>query len=94
MVPTGQHVLAPLQRERARLWLGRCYKAFGSVGGSASARRRDASACEPARGAHRSQRFGQLRACWYPHPSFTAPSRSRDQDSILRHARVGVERTT
>ena len=27
----GAHVLAPLQRERARLWLGRCYKAFGSV---------------------------------------------------------------
>ena len=29
--PAGAHVLAPLQRERARIWLGRCYKAFESV---------------------------------------------------------------
>jgi hypothetical protein len=31
---TGVHVLPPLQRERARLWLGRCYKAFESATGS------------------------------------------------------------
>jgi hypothetical protein len=28
---TREHALAPLQRERARIWLGRCYKAFESV---------------------------------------------------------------
>jgi hypothetical protein len=28
---TGEHSLAPLQRERARLWLARCYLALGSV---------------------------------------------------------------
>ena len=39
----GEHVLAPLQRERARLWLGRCFKAFGSVV-DALAERRAASA--------------------------------------------------
>lgn len=27
----GAHSLAPLQRERTRLWLGRCYQAFGAV---------------------------------------------------------------
>ena len=27
----GAHVLAPLQRQRTRLWLGRCYSAFESV---------------------------------------------------------------
>ncbi len=42
----GAHVLAPLQRERARLWLGRCYKAFGSVA-DAMGERRDASASNP-----------------------------------------------
>jgi hypothetical protein len=36
------HILAPLQRERARLWLGRCYKAFGSVSDVLD-QRRDAS---------------------------------------------------
>jgi hypothetical protein len=41
--PAGVHGLAPLQRERARLWLGRCYQAFASVG-DAVAERRDASA--------------------------------------------------
>lgn len=43
----GAHVLAPLQRERARLWLGRCYKAFGSVA-DVLGDRRDASASSPA----------------------------------------------
>lgn len=42
----GAHVLAPLQRERARLWLGRCYKAFGSVADTIGARL-DASASSP-----------------------------------------------
>jgi hypothetical protein len=30
----GAHSLAPLQRERARLWLGRCYATFASVAGA------------------------------------------------------------
>ncbi len=30
--------LAPLQRERTRLWLGRCFKAFGSVAGAGETR--------------------------------------------------------
>jgi hypothetical protein len=30
---SGEHALAPLQRERVRLWLVRCYEAFASVGG-------------------------------------------------------------
>jgi hypothetical protein len=42
----GAHVLAPLQRERARLWLGRCYKDFGSVADTIGARL-DASASSP-----------------------------------------------
>ena len=42
----GPHVLAPLQRERARLWLGRCYRAFGSVAGVAGDRP-DANASSP-----------------------------------------------
>jgi hypothetical protein len=28
---SGDHPLAPLQRQRVRLWLGRCYQVFGSV---------------------------------------------------------------
>lgn len=36
--PAGAHVLAPLQRERARIWLGRCYKAFESVAAAPEAR--------------------------------------------------------
>jgi hypothetical protein len=45
----GTHVLAPLQRERARLWLGRCYKAFSSVAGATgvTGERRDASGSSP-----------------------------------------------
>jgi hypothetical protein len=43
----GAHVLTPLQRERARLWLGRCYKAFGSVA-EVTGERPDASAPSPA----------------------------------------------
>jgi hypothetical protein len=35
---SGEHALAPLQRERARLWLGRCYDAFGSVADAVGAR--------------------------------------------------------
>jgi hypothetical protein len=27
----GENALGPLQRERARLWLGRCYQAFGAI---------------------------------------------------------------
>jgi hypothetical protein len=42
----GAHILAPLQRERARLWLGRCYKAFGAVA-NVIGERRDASALSP-----------------------------------------------
>jgi hypothetical protein len=29
--PAGEHALGPLQRQRARLWLARCYEAFASV---------------------------------------------------------------
>ncbi len=40
---TGGHVLPPLQRERTRLWLGRCFKTFASIS-PAPEERRDASA--------------------------------------------------
>jgi hypothetical protein len=43
----GAQILAPLQRERARLWLGRCYKAFASVA-QVTGEPRDASASSPA----------------------------------------------
>jgi hypothetical protein len=40
---SGEHALAPLQRERTRLWLARCYKAFGCVA-DALGNARDAAA--------------------------------------------------
>jgi hypothetical protein len=36
---TGERALAPLQRERARLWLNRCYQAFGTVVGAPEEKR-------------------------------------------------------
>jgi hypothetical protein len=45
---TGQHVLAPLQRERARLWLGRCFKAFGSAAEAHGESREARAASAPA----------------------------------------------
>jgi hypothetical protein len=36
---SGEHALAPLQRERVRLWLGRCYQAFASVADALGERR-------------------------------------------------------
>jgi hypothetical protein len=37
----GEHGLAPLQRERVRLWLGRCYEAFGSAARALGEKRDD-----------------------------------------------------
>jgi hypothetical protein len=44
----GEHALAPLQRERVRLWLVRCYEAFASVAPAQTLARADGIVAAPA----------------------------------------------
>jgi hypothetical protein len=43
----GEHALPPLQRERTRIWLGRCYQAFSSVSDGVREQRDETASAAP-----------------------------------------------